>query len=604
MAQQLSACCVNKNFNKKTLVEEIAKLPVAFAQVREDSALDLDLIKNHFPSGNARILMVASGGCTASLLASSSLVSHLHIVDPNASELYLTRLKLYLLHFPPNFRLQILGHSEMPVAERKEALIKILKELSIPQDAFGDLGFVAMNGVDHIGRYEQLFSELRKQLLPFEDEIKELFVLQDVEQQATRVQQHTALGKAIDAAFHEVMALDNLVKIFGKEATSNPRQTFADHFIDRTRHMLSTQPAWSSPYLAQLLLGHFTHGVVYPWLTGFAPKKAPEIIFSQNTMQEILRKVEPESFDVIHLSNILDWLTEEDAQNVLSLARNALKDSGKIIIRQLNSSLTIPQLGKGYEWLDTEAKVFHQRDRSFFYSNLYIAEKEEEVFAAEVTKVADEILSRVGIMKNPYFEELKTGKLTLDSFRKTQEQFYFAVAYFSRPMAALISRMNDPFQRLDILHNIVEEHGDFSPEKFHKTTFEQFLTSLGSNKEKIAKTKISAEVMAFNSSLMGVCLGEDPLMGIGCNGIIEYAFATISATIGQAVVKNDWVKQENLVHYSLHAELDIRHSQEFFVLLEPHMKDPSKRREVEAGLELGAYIFNNLYKNLHKMCSR
>ncbi len=48
-------------------VSEAAKLPVAFAQVREDPLLD-DWVVTKLDPG-ARILMIASGGCTLAFLA-------------------------------------------------------------------------------------------------------------------------------------------------------------------------------------------------------------------------------------------------------------------------------------------------------------------------------------------------------------------------------------------------------------------------------------------------------------------------------------------------------------------------------------------------------
>jgi pyrroloquinoline-quinone synthase len=81
-------------------------------------------------------------------------------------------------------------------------------------------------------------------------------------------------------------------------------------------------------------------------------------------------------------------------------------------------------------------------------------------------------------------------------------------------------------------------------------------------------------------------------------GIIEYAFAGISARIGQAVVKNGWVKADDLVHYKLHAEIDMRHAEEFFAVIEPRWDDPARRYYIEQGLELGAYSFDRLYRDL------
>ena len=85
---------------------------------------------------------------------------------------------------------------------------------------------------------------------------------------------------------------------------------------------------------------------------------------------------------------------------------------------------------------------------------------------------------------------------------------------------------------------------------------------------------------------------------MACMGIIEYAFAGISATIGQAVVQRGWVRQGELVHYALHAEIDERHAEEFFAVIEPHWDNPDRRYFIEQGLELGAYVFDRLYWDL------
>ena len=61
----------------------------------------------------------------------------------------------------------------------------------------------------------------------------------------------------------------------------------------------------------------------------------------------------------------------------------------------------------------------------------------------------------------------------------------------------------------------------------------------------------SAPVTMFNYTLMGVCAHHDPIVAFACDGIIEYAFADISALLAEEVVKRNWVKKEELVHYNL-----------------------------------------------------
>lgn len=166
-------------------------------------------------------------------------------------------------------------------------------------------------------------------------------------------------------------------------------------------------------------------------------------------------------------------------------------------------------------------------------------------------------------------------------------------------MAALVGRIPSPKARLDILHNLVEEHGEFQEKAFHHTTFQQFLRSIGSDPEKLESAPLHAALRAFNSVLTCACVLDELEVGVACMGIIEYAFAGISATIGQAVVQSGWVAQQDLVHYALHAEIDERHAEEFFAVIEPHWDEPPRRYFIEQGLELGAYAFDRLYSDLY-----
>ncbi len=84
-------------------------------------------------------------------------------------------------------------------------------------------------------------------------------------------------------------------------------------------------------------------------------------------------------------------------------------------------------------------------------------------------------------------------------------------------------------------------------------------------------------------------------------GIVEYAFADISSVIGKAVIQNGWLEKERLVHYKLHADIDERHAEEFFAVIEPRWDEPHRRYYIEQGLELGAYIFYRLYADLYAL---
>jgi pyrroloquinoline-quinone synthase len=219
--------------------------------------------------------------------------------------------------------------------------------------------------------------------------------------------------------------------------------------------------------------------------------------------------------------------------------------------------------------------------------------------APRVTACADSILQRLGLFDNPYFKALSGGSMSRECFGITQQQFFFAVRYFARPMAALIARMPDPAARVDILHNIVEEHGDFREEQFHQNTFRRFLSTIGTRSPDEAGIGMWPAVHAFNNILMAACASDEIEVGVGCLGIIEYAFSEISAIIGRAVIANGWVGSRELLHYAQHAELDVRHADEFFALVEPCWDVAEKRAAIQQGLELGAYAFDQTYRSLH-----
>ncbi len=218
--------------------------------------------------------------------------------------------------------------------------------------------------------------------------------------------------------------------------------------------------------------------------------------------------------------------------------------------------------------------------------------------APNISALSDAVLDRIGLFRNSYFLGLSSGSLSLPQFRESQEQFFYAVRYFPRPIAALMSRLPDPSMRVGLLQNVVEEHGDFRELQFHQNTFRQFLTSIGARHPSPNGSAMRPAVHAFNSILMAACLADELSVGVCCLGIIEKSFATLSAMIGRAVVDRGWVKAQDLTHYALHAELDVRHADDMFAIVEPRFDELAERLWIQQGLELGAYAFDQLYRGL------
>lgn len=322
---------------------EAAGLPVAFAQVREDPRIDAEVLAQCRPG--ATVVMVASGGETAVRLSRAD-VGRLVLADINPAQLAMCRLKFALAGLrKPEASRAILGHSPMAPEERVRHMTELMAGAGIPADAFGDVASLAGAGAAQAGRYERLFAAMRRGL--------------------------AEPGATIGSVLSDVMREANLITLFGVGAVRNPRVPFDRHFAARFRSALAKPEADKNPFLNELLSGGFASGPAYDWLLDDSPPRVtPE--YRRGDMTAVLRDLPEGVAEVVHLSNILDWLSPEDASACLAAAYHALKPGGRVIVRRLNSSLVIPELRSAFRWDEDRSRSSHARDRSFFYADIHI----------------------------------------------------------------------------------------------------------------------------------------------------------------------------------------------------------------------------------------
>ncbi|MFO0676789.1 MAG: iron-containing redox enzyme family protein [Polyangiaceae bacterium] len=225
--------------------------------------------------------------------------------------------------------------------------------------------------------------------------------------------------------------------------------------------------------------------------------------------------------------------------------------------------------------------------------------------ASRLERRAADIERSRDFTENPYFRALRERTWNRDDFAETQIQFFFAVEFFSRPMAALAAKIPTPELRMEILRNVWEEHGTGDAKATHKATHLEFLRrAFGLAAADVERRDLWPELRIFNTTLAGACVLDDYRVGAGVLGMIERMFASISSAIGRGVVDNGWLTKDRMIHFDLHEVVDVRHSRDFFAVLETTYDDPSSTYAVDQGLEMGAAVFDGLFRGLHASRTR
>ena len=337
--------------------------PIAFSQVREDPRLDLQALQNC--GSHARVLMIASGGDSLAYLACQKSIQSLNVLDANPAQILLSRLKIKLLELEPAERLQLLGHHQLAPEIRLHKISRLCQSMNIDIKALGSQTTLATEGLDYLGRFERLFHAMQNELsITIKNKLhsKQAFSLDP--------NNHAEL----QTLFQKYFSLPILTSLFGPEATQNPLQNFDTHFLQQTLSFLQKPEAYQSPFIQQFLCGKFLNHS-YAWHSLQAQKNSAPIHYHNEIMYDFLKISDDASFDFIHLSNILDWLSPIQASELLAEVNRCLSPQGKVFIRQLNSSLNIRDCAPFLNWHIKASEFFLQQDQSFFYRQIHFGSK-------------------------------------------------------------------------------------------------------------------------------------------------------------------------------------------------------------------------------------
>ena len=323
-----------------------------FAVTREDPNVELAVL-SRFP--RSRLLLIASGGCTALTLRALLPDAHITLVDANPEQLQ---------------------H-----VDRKLAALRELRGADLLR-AFGVGEAGRASELTEGGNFEGLFRGLRQFTHDFVLPREAWLRLFGDEPSAFDIAELRAafFTNAYWPVGFQLFFSDALLNtMFGPDATQHAVPgSYPGYFQGLIERGLLRDDARNNPFLQHIFLGHYMdrEACVPPFLkpsslhTG-APESARGQLASFAGFVEDLPNLHEHDF--VNLSNILDWTAPEGVARLCTRLADRLAPGSVVLWRQLNHQRDIEACFGGRFTFDPDFGAELQRsDRSLFYSSIHV----------------------------------------------------------------------------------------------------------------------------------------------------------------------------------------------------------------------------------------
>jgi S-adenosylmethionine:diacylglycerol 3-amino-3-carboxypropyl transferase len=306
-----------------------------FSQVREDPCIELN-IHNKLINNNKRYLIVGSGGCTVlTLLSEIKDDVIIDVVDFNESQLYLIQLKISIIcYFKSNIN-SILDFWEgvLPI-DRIDYIFNKLKLTDKCRNYWLNNNLLH-TGINQNGIFERLFKELVKSEFNFE----------------------------------LVFDRDNLKEKFGEDSVVNSlNHEFYDHF----KNVINKYDGDETNYFNyQILYNKYDRNYLPPYFYNLSNiiKNIDKINYINDNIFDYISNTNIK-YDMIHTSNITDWMNISKCEIFLTNIFDKLQNNGIVIMRKLNGDYELSTLiSNKFNIIDIP------HDKSEFYNEVIAGQK-------------------------------------------------------------------------------------------------------------------------------------------------------------------------------------------------------------------------------------
>lgn len=316
---------------------------VQFAVVREDPMVEAELVRLTQASN---VLLIASGGCTALTLQALFPDLHITLVDFNPAQLERVRQKMRALR-------------DVDTATRHR---RFNIETNDP------------SGLNQNGNFESLFRGLREfifDLVANEAEIRALFEKRD---RLVEVSEVLFSSKYWSVAFDLYFSDALLNAMFGPDATQHAEAgSYPRYFQTLFEKGLTALNAFDNYFLHHVFLGYYLQRPASLPYYLLSPPTDYRFEMVEGTLDQV---PELQRFDLISLSNIMDWMPLTEITSLISHLQNKMKPGATVLYRQLNNHTDLStDFGDAFEFNTALGVRFQETERSLFYSSIHVGKR-------------------------------------------------------------------------------------------------------------------------------------------------------------------------------------------------------------------------------------
>lgn len=316
---------------------------VQFAVVREDPMVEAELIRL---TRARNVLLVASGGCTALTLQALFPDLHITLFDFNSAQLERVREKMSALR-------------DGDAARRHRRF---------------NIGTNDPSGLNQNGNFESLFRGLRAFIFDLVADETEISLLFEEKGRLGNVSEVLFSSKYWPVAFDLYFSDSLLNAMFGPDATQHAEAgSYPRYFQTLFEKGLTSVKAFDNYFLHHVFLGYYLqrqNSLPYYLL-------APSTDYHFQMVEGTLHQVpELQRFDLISLSNIMDWMPLVEITSIIGHLQSEMKSGASLLYRQLNNYTDLStDFGDLFEFNAALGTQFQKIERSLFYSSVHVGKR-------------------------------------------------------------------------------------------------------------------------------------------------------------------------------------------------------------------------------------